>query len=168
MLILNLIQVFCISTLLIGNPFILKIIYQNMESQYFKNRMQTTEFIWSLNTLPKIYNQREINHFFDVKILYQRFLWFTLTSLFFFRIPIITYQFFINFNIILMFVFIMLKYNFNTFWHYFHYPLFKNNSWLFSSHSKIIVLFPLSFWQNLCLFIFILFYFFFFLFFFIS
>lgn len=160
MLMLSLLQIFCFSIIFVGNPLTLRLFYYFMDQKnLLLNRIQTTDFIWSIDTLPNIYNKREINHFIDVKKIFQKFITLTLFSTFFFKVPDISNTFFITFNIIILLLSCSLIYNFKKLWPYFHYLLFSGDSWLFPDNSKILTLFPLELWKKLTLMIFVLFYF---------
>ena len=160
MLMLSLLQIFCFSIIFVGNPLTLRLIYYFMDQKILLlDRIQTTDFIWSIDTLPNIYNKREINHFIDVKKIFQKFITLTLFSTFFFKVPDISNTFFITFNVIILLSTCASIYKFKTFWHYFHYPLFSGDTWCFPKNSKILKLFPLELWKKLTLMIFVLFYF---------
>jgi Protein of unknown function (DUF1461) len=144
--------IFCVSIIAVGNPNVLKIMYNNLnDEQLYQLRNDTTKYIWGINKdLSDQFNNEEKSHFQDVKKLLARFLCVMLLStIYVYEYTKQTYFHFISLNLFLFVFRYILAYNFKSFWNIIHRPFFKSGTWMFPKDSLMIKCFPLHFWNKL-------------------
>jgi hypothetical protein len=142
-------KILFISIILVANPFVLGYLFYYMNNNNSTNviMMATIYYVWNItNTLPNVFNNKEIEHLKDVRKLFRRFIFVSFIIIFFvnLRKTIIIELIIINFIF-----FILVLIDFNKLWRIIHYPFFKKGTWIFPTDSKIIQCFPLSFWFKL-------------------